>query len=235
MSHKIALTSHHSFHRFFFFFSTHSGATALKRNDYIQIRANPDIAAESCLTWLISLFIPTVNEGCCMPMLCYQQSEERSYLYVRENSFEMNIGKENCVASTCSCCLPIDKVTVNYFDLEPFVLNPACGCNSGEPKIKKLEPGCMICCVKFDAVAFDGACAMCIEPHKAVVTPFDTTCCCCANDTQGCDNYFGFCGGITGNPKMYWQFPIQPLNADEFVTYAEKALEDWRLSQPSKA
>jgi hypothetical protein len=201
-----------------------AGATYLKHVDRIQVISNPDIRDIGCIPRLYSQLL-----------FCgYSFSPERSYVYVRENSLEYNSGMEACCFQE-SCCHPIDFATVQYFDQPPFVGNPCCGCNKGEPQFRVLEPGCMCCCMKCSA---ENGCGLCCDEKAVTITPCDTYCCCFSNYSTDCDNCYGLCGPITGNPKIFKTIWPQPNTGDDveiFVATAARAVEAWHGKVASDA
>lgn len=193
-----------------------AGATNLKHVDRIQIVSNPDIRDVTCQTKIIQRL------ACC----CYAFSPERSYVYVRENSLEYNAGVESCLFAD-SCCHPVDRSHVEYFDQPPFVANPCCGCNAGDPQFRVLEPGCMCCCIK---CSNESGCDFCYGEKLVTITPCDTYCCCCNNYATECSNCYGCYGPITGNPYCYRTIFPQPSTNDDveiFVATAARAVETW--------
>jgi hypothetical protein len=53
---------------------------------------------------------------------------------------------------------------------------------------------------------------------------FPFPCCCVANRTTQCDNCCGFCGPLTGSPKVFSRIFPQPKDADAFVNVAQKLM-----------
>ena len=167
---------------------------------------------------------------CSWEQICccaYTFSQKRSGIYLSENSVEYRYGVEACCCQEL-CCFPIDYITVQYFDQPPFVTNPCCGCNKGEPQFRVLEPGYMCCCMKLSA---ENGCGLCYGEKLVIITPCDTYCCCFSNYTDDCGNFYGLCGPITGNPKCYTTIWPQPNTGDDvesFVATAARALGAWR-------
>mmetsp|Transcript_4901 Transcript_4901/g.7473 ORF Transcript_4901/g.7473 Transcript_4901/m.7473 type:complete len:209 (+) Transcript_4901:89-715(+) len=162
---------------------------------------------------------------CCMKaavFLCAGFSfydRERSYLYVRQNSIESNFTLSPC----CGVCLPIDNTGVRYFDRAPFKTFGCCPTRDSDgicvptdqPKFEITDLGCLICF------------SQCCSDKRAVVMPFENfpfPCCCCRNRVSACDNCFGCCGPITGNPKFYISFMPQPEDPEAFVQAAQQAM-----------
>ncbi|GMI58648.1 hypothetical protein ScalyP_jg3917 [Parmales sp. scaly parma] len=176
-----------------------TGGTRLQNTKSIKIEYNAEIRQPGCCEKLALSFAT-----CC----CLSFDTERSYLYVRENSIEANTAFNMCCeCSTCTQNKKFDRVKVMYFDNDPFKPNPSagCGCCPYDPKLEVIDSGCMIFCVK-----------VCSD-KSVVFMPFEKYCCCQSNRVAGCDNWCGCCGGITGNPKIYFSFYPQPANAQAFV------------------
>jgi hypothetical protein len=188
----------------------HAGVTARKNKDSIQILVDAELKDVDCCTWLNLCFL-----GVCF-------DKQRSYLYLRENSLESNVALAPCWG-LCSASAA-DWVTVNYFDRPPYSkeCKPGpfpfcCFCTAEQPKLEIYEPGCMICCMKVNPCG----------DKKLVLMPFENLpipCCCCSNRVTGCDNCFGLCGGITGNPKVAYAFFPQPTDPEGFVQVAQSVM-----------
>jgi hypothetical protein len=82
------------------------------------------------------------------------------------------------------------------------------------PKLEVVDLGCMCCCMKVDP---------CCHGKRVVLMPFEKMpppCCCCSNRVGACNNCFGLCGPVTGNPKIYGGFGPQPKDKAAFVAAA---------------
>ena len=180
----------------------HDGKTARMERENIKILIDAELKDVGLCT-KICLFL----HG------CSSYNRERSYLYLRENSLESNVVFNGC----CGCCITPDYVCVRYFDRAPYTDScrmlsfPFCFIYSKElPKLEIIEPGCMMCCVKVN----------CCGDKRVILMPFENLpfpCCWCSNRVNGCDNCFGLCGPITGNPKVYLPFFPQPTDPVGFV------------------
>ena len=171
--------------------TTQKGATVLKNPAVLGLVMNAEVKDVNCCVKAIL---------CCA---CLGYDLERSYLYVRENSIESNLALSVC----CGMCDNIDTITVQYFDRPPY--QPCCcdNCMSGKPEVRVLDMGCMICCQ-----------LCCSDKVYVIASPkMIFPCCCCPNATSGCDNCFGLCGPVLGNPKCYQSAAVQPKDADKFV------------------
>ena len=81
---------------------------------------------------------------------CSYFSKERQYIYLRENSIELNVGLRNYCGDTFGCIVP-DCVTVHYFDGKPLG-EDGCGPCKNNPKIEVMDSSCYFCCVKCEGV-----------------------------------------------------------------------------------
>jgi hypothetical protein len=184
----------------------HDGKTARLEKENIKILVDAELK----------------DVGCCLRMFilshcCSSFSKERSYLYLRENSLESNVAFNICFGIWMSP----DFVTVSYFDRRPYKKTckwapfPFCFlCYSQQPKLEIIESGCLVCCVK----------VQCCGSKRMVLMPFENMpvpCCCCKNRVTVCDNCFGLCGPITGNPIVYSSFFPQPTDPTGFVEVAQ--------------
>jgi len=136
---------------------------------------------------------------------------KRGYLYVRENSIEMNYALTCCKDGPCGLESTRDNIKVWYFDNPPFEKENKCfGCFPMEPKLDVIESGYIILCQK------------CCADESVILMPFERACCGCVSNRVGCcDNGCGTCGRITGNPKIFSTFLPQPINAKAFVAAAQ--------------
>lgn len=151
-------------------------------------------------------------------MCCSDYDEARSYLYLRENSLEMNTAYSQC----CGLIKGNDNVRVQYFDKKPFAkYTECCGCTTFDPELKVLNTGCMCCWINCGNI-LQGCCknGCMVPPELLVVSEFKYQpfpCCCCANEVlSGIGNCFGGCGDVVGNPIIYRSFYPQPVSAKEF-------------------
>eukprot|EP00658_Telonema_sp_P-2_P020329 TRINITY_DN18041_c0_g1_i2.p1 TRINITY_DN18041_c0_g1~~TRINITY_DN18041_c0_g1_i2.p1 ORF type:complete len:280 (-),score=41.78 TRINITY_DN18041_c0_g1_i2:293-1054(-) len=195
----------------------HSGQTARKSPGNMEILFDAEIEDIGCMD--------KCRLCCCME--CSYYDEERSYLYIRENSIEYNIAYHTCCASE-RCGKGYDGVVVTYFDRPPFRASReccpvpcCCFCQTHEPKFEVLDLGTMCCCKRCPRGC---PCHCCCRQRSLVIMPFETYCGCCSNRIGCCGNCCGFCGGITGNPKIYAEYAIQPKDPDAFVTVASRVM-----------
>ncbi len=187
----------------------HAGKTARMEKENIKILIDAELK-DVGLCAKITLML-----HCCSSF-----DRERSYLFLRENSLESNVVFNAC----CGCCTFPDFVTVNYFDRAPYAesckMAPipfCCFCTTEQPKLEIIEPGCMICCVKVN---------LCGDT-QVILMPFENfpfPCCCCSNRVNACDNCFGLCGPITGNPKTFLSFFPQPTDPVGFVKVSQAVM-----------
>ena len=185
----------------------HSGKTELKTPGQIKIEYDAELKPPGCCI-RIGLFL-----SCCSSM-----DMERSYLYLRENSFESNTTTLCC----CGFCYDFDYINVTYFDRAPYkkTCKPSpfpccCLCNSAQPKLDIINKGCIICCIPIKC------------GKTAVVMPFEKypfPCCCCNNRVNCLNNCGGFCGPMTGNPIIYSNFYPEPNDAEAFVNVSRAVM-----------
>lgn len=195
----------------------HDGRTARQDKGKINILVDAELKDISmCFKIYLSL------------LCCSGFNKERSYLYLRENSLESNVVFDCC----CGCQLLPDMVKVEYFDRPPYNKSckpgpfPCCFlCHSSEPSFEFVEPGCMLCCMKVNPLCQDEK--LVLMPFEKFPVPF----CCCSNRTTACDNCFGFCGPITGSPKIYTTYFLQPTDPRGFVEATRVAMDGPALSQ----
>eukprot|EP01031_Cornospumella_fuschlensis_P037253 gene37253-45223_t len=186
--------------------SNHKGATARAKKESITIVYDAELKDLSLCTRIM------LACSCCAVF-----DLQRSYLYLRENSLESNVS----IAPCCGSCEVPDIVSVHYFDRPPY--SETCKCapvpfcclpHCAQPKLEVIKPGCLVCCIPVN---------LCGD-SQVVLMPFETfpfPCCCCTNRVGACDNCFGCCGGITGNPKVYSAFFPQPTDPEGFVSVAQ--------------
>ncbi|RYG95880.1 hypothetical protein EON65_55270 [archaeon] len=196
--------------------SAHKDATARAKKESIEIVYDAELKD---LT-----FIPR----CLLALSCCTVYDLfRSYLYLRENSIESNISFAPC----CGLCTLPDFVTVQYFDRFPYAETWKCAPRPfccllyrRQPKLEVIKPGCLVCGVPVN---------ICDETEQVVLMPFETfpfPCCWFANRVSAWDNCFGFCGGITGNPRIYSRFFPQPTDPQGFVQVAQPLMLSGNLT-----
>eukprot|EP00277_Geminigera_cryophila_P036603 CAMPEP_0173108228 /NCGR_PEP_ID=MMETSP1102-20130122/42515_1 /TAXON_ID=49646 /ORGANISM="Geminigera sp., Strain Caron Lab Isolate" /LENGTH=208 /DNA_ID=CAMNT_0014006503 /DNA_START=9 /DNA_END=635 /DNA_ORIENTATION=+ len=177
------------------------GSTALGDLHNIKIVYNAEIRDLDCFQSLLLCW------GSCGFM---KYNTKRGYLYVRENSIEMNYALTWCQDGPCGLESTTDYIKVWYFDAPPLKKESKCfGCMPMEPKLEVIDSGCIILCQK------------CCADESAIVMPYERFCFCCTNRVGCCDNNCGTCGPITGNPKVFSAFLPQPKNAKAFVEAAQ--------------
>lgn len=87
---------------------------------------------------------------------CATFDKDRSYIYVRENSLEMNDAYTNCGGECGGCfCDTQDDTSVKYFDRDPFrrqcgfccFLDDSNSCTMrSDPRPEVMKQGCVCCC-----------------------------------------------------------------------------------------
>ena len=177
-----------------------SGKTIRQSPDHIKIVYDAELKAPNCVKKCVLSF-------CCC-----------SYLFLRENSIESNVTYLCCFGA----CYDVDLTNVTYFDRAPFrkTCKPSpfpccCLCNAAKPKLEVFQKGCYVCCIPIKC----GKTAV-VKPFETFPVPF----CCCDNKVGWWSNCCGFCGPISGNPKLYEAFNPQPKDADKFVEAAQKVM-----------
>jgi len=156
-----------------------------KDKNKLDIRYDPELARVPCCSSVL-LFC---SAPCCCPVVV----ENRSYIYVRENSIEYNwslIACGGCCmgnfqscgrARCCYTCLAegCDITTVKYFDREPLrkdrycqPIPCCCCCMDYNPKFVVQHHGCTCCWCTWRACC-DGQCGNCCAKSTVVVSPFD--------------------------------------------------------------
>jgi len=181
------------------------GCTALDDLHNIKIHYNAEIRDLDCCERLCI---------CWASCGLFSYDKARSYLYVRENSVETNIAfKCVCNPTTCKCNDRYDHTQIYYFDMDPFKKEDACcGLLPLDPKLEVVDTGFMFLCMK------------CCSDKKVVIMPYEKACCGCVNNrSTTCDSCFGLFGPIAGNPKTYYPFRPQPVDAQAFVNVAALA------------
>lgn len=149
---------------------------------------------------------------CC----CHVYDINRSYLYIRQNSIESNYVAVPC----CGVIGSDDRISVTYFDREPFRRRGCLGSGycvpEDQPSFTTFTGGYLCCGV------------ICCERARVAMKPFEWIpfpFCCCENEVKNWQNCCGFCGPITGNPCIYSSFTPQPVNTNEFVSVANKTIK----------
>eukprot|EP01031_Cornospumella_fuschlensis_P028206 gene28206-34060_t len=196
--------------------SAHKDATARAKKESIEIVYDAELKDLKCIPRALLAL------SCCA---VYDTS--RSYLYLRENSMESNVSIGLC----CGLFALPDFVTVQYFDRAPYA--DTCKCAPRpfccllyrrQPKLDVVKPGCLVCSVHVN---------LCEETEQVVLMPFETfpfPCCWFSNRVSECENCCGFCGGITGNPKIYSRFFPQPTDPQGFVQVAQPLMLSGNLT-----
>lgn len=186
--------------------STHKGQTARKSKDSIEIVYDAELKDLTICNRIV------LAMTCCTIF-----DTQRSYLYLRENSLETNVSLSPC----CGYCGMPDIVNVNYFDKAPYAGTVKCApfpfcfvLHCSQPKLEVVKPGCLVC---FVPVNICGDSVVAYMPFENFPFP----CCCFPNRVGPCDNCFGCCGPVTGNPKIYSAFFPQPTDAEGFVAVAQ--------------
>jgi len=186
--------------------SPHTGSTKLDSNDKIAILYDAELKGVDC------------SDKICLCCRCSSRDNDRSYLYVRENSIETN------EAVICICCSSwfSETTRVLYYDRAPFKPAPICCCcpccGYSEPKLEVLQSGCW-CCTKR---------TVCCE--QVVVVPYEKFLC-CSNRTAkaGLCNCWLCCWGVLGPsgldgvPKAFIPFSPQPKDPWAFVAAFAKS------------
>ena len=143
-------------------------------------------ATFSLIMWIdattrAAFFVPLNLKNAPPRPLCYILSQmrcfaffdkERSYIYVRENSLEMNNAYADCCgASGCNH----DSTSVQYFDRAPFrrkctlccFLDDSGACTMhADPRPEAAKQGCVCCCMEFslhEIVSEHRAWAVCVQ------------------------------------------------------------------------
>ena len=166
---------------------------------------------------------PTCLEAWPLMTVCLKLDTERSYLYLREGSFEKNIGLKCCIAG-CPLKCKTEITTVEYFDKRPWKRpNKACLgiCIDQYPRVEMYVPG-YVCCGK-DLRTCHPCCesyyAAC-DPDRVVLMPSEmcpAPCCCQPNRTTVLDKCCNICGPPPGQPKWFGMFLPQPADPRAFV------------------
>lgn len=183
---------------------TQHGRTAIKQPTSIDLIHNAQLKKPSKYSKCMVCCKP---QGCCG---CLDM--ERSYLYLRENSIEMNESYGLC----CGHCGSQDSVTVWYFDRSPFKESCCKSLCGGTPSLEVIEIGCACCCVKVQCCEY----VVLAPPYQAF------PCCCCKNETScypWCcgGNCFNCCGTIRGQPMNFSYIYPQPKDPYTFVQKAK--------------
>lgn len=178
------------------------GATKLMDPTKIDIKYNAEPKDTSTFLNCIACFLGG----------CSYFSKERQYIYLRENSIELNVGLRNYCGDTFGCIAP-DCVTVHYFDGKPLG-EDGCGPCKNNPKIEVMDSSCYFCCVK------------CEGDKSVVVVPFDTLppCYCQTNRTNAWSSCCHLLGPVEGRPLVYQSYFVQPTNPEKFVTMAQQVM-----------
>ena len=186
--------------------SLQKGATRLSDPSHIKIWYNAEVAPPSSCC------------ACIECITCIGLDRERSYIYLREGSLETN-KVDNC--KVCECLFPqvFDHASVRYFDRSPWMAKSACmGCCSIKPSIEKVKSGWMCCCKECDP------CPACCGGDYMTFSPVDKVCCCVPNKINGCCNYCGLFGPISGEPWLHIPYFIQPKDVDGFVAQCKQVI-----------
>lgn len=174
-----------------------SGRTRLRCQDKLDIIYNAELESSCCE--------PCHGFPFCLFYWHFvpQLDQERSYIYIRENSIEYN----KAIKYACGPGGTTDNINVIYFDRTPFnkscCLPVASASHVGvyavsTPKIEVMKIGHMCCCIPCKPI--------CSNPETVVITygknrPMPW--CCCTNEAEACDNCCGCFGPLSGNPVFY--------------------------------
>lgn len=138
-----------------------------------------------------------VDTDCKCCECCAIIDPRRSYLYIRENSIEMNI------ATSTLGCDARDNIDIRYFDRDPFGKSNCCCAD--EPKVEVQTNGCQCCWM-----------VCCRHSTEVIIVPYERLGC-LSNRIGWCTNCCGIYGKITGNAIIYERLKLQPKNKRKFV------------------